>query len=324
MAFDLSIIIPIYNVEKYVGKTMESIVRQGDELLKCEVIIVNDGTPDNSMSIVTDYVDKIPNLKIINQSNRGLSCARNAGLEIACGDYVWFVDSDDSISENALESIYTAISNYHAQIIGFAVKRIDELTGEPTIEPCIVKKMYQKILGKSYTGMYLHRKTHNGMVQRYIIERNFLLKNKLYFFPGIYFEDTDLLVKAKCLATDVVISNDIIYNYLVRSGGNIMSSFKRKHLEDVETIIRRNINFKKEHRSIKGVSYILNCSIFEDSFWILNQNDQTIDCFSNFMIEHKDELIKIALYHGLMSFFPITPMKFRQRIDLLKKCMFKK
>lgn len=318
MAFDLSIIIPIYNVEKYVGKTMESIVQQGEDLLRCEVIVVNDGTPDNSMSIVSEYVDRIPNLRIVNQSNKGLSCARNAGLGIAQGDYVWFVDSDDSITENALKSVYYAISDSHAQIIGFSVRKRDELTEEEQLEHCILKKRHYSCYGKSFSGTCLHRKTHNGMVQRYILKRDFLFNNNLFFCPGIYFEDNDLLVKAKCLATDVVIYNDVIYNYLIRSGGNIMSAFKRKHFEDVETIIRRNIVFKKEHKALKGVSYILNCAIFEDCYWILCQKERNADSISGFLRDRKDELMKIALNYGIRSFFPISPLKLKQRFDLIR------
>ena len=86
----LSIIIPVYNVEHYIKTTLQSVFNQNIDETSYEVIVINDGTPDNSMSIVTEFSKKHKNLSIISQDNQGLSCARNAGLQRAKGDYVWF------------------------------------------------------------------------------------------------------------------------------------------------------------------------------------------------------------------------------------------
>ena len=95
----LSIIVPVYNVERYVGRCLESIFASGAEKnANVEVIVVNDGTPDDSMTIVDEFASKHSNLFIINQENAGPGAARNAGLRIARGKYVWFVDSDDYVS----------------------------------------------------------------------------------------------------------------------------------------------------------------------------------------------------------------------------------
>lgn len=87
---ELSIVIPIYNVEAYIGRCLDSVSKIFDLGLACEVIIVNDGTPDGSMAIVEDYAKKYPHIKIINQDNQGLGEARNVGLRHACGEYVYF------------------------------------------------------------------------------------------------------------------------------------------------------------------------------------------------------------------------------------------
>ena len=91
----LSIIIPVYNVEAYIGKLLQSIFSQDTEGV--EIIVVNDGTPDDSMNVVQGFVPVHANLHIVNQPNRGLSEARNTGLKHAQGKYVWFVDGDDCI-----------------------------------------------------------------------------------------------------------------------------------------------------------------------------------------------------------------------------------
>ena len=96
----LSVVVPVYNVERYVGDCLCSLLNQPESL--CEIIVVNDGTKDNSMEIVHKLVNGYTNVRIINQENKGLSEARNAGLRHALGEYVWFVDSDDTILENAV------------------------------------------------------------------------------------------------------------------------------------------------------------------------------------------------------------------------------
>ena len=97
----LSIVIPIYNVEKYIDRCLNSIFSQDVSPENLEVICVNDGPPENSMQIVNCYANKYANLHIVNQQNQGLSVARNGGMAIAKGDYLWFVDSDDYVTDNS-------------------------------------------------------------------------------------------------------------------------------------------------------------------------------------------------------------------------------
>ena len=98
----LSIIIPVYNVEAYVGRTLESVF--ATDATDFEVIIVNDGTKDGSMGVIRQFANRL-NLTIIEQENQGLSAARNRGLDAAKGDYVWFVDSDDFLVEDGVGKV---------------------------------------------------------------------------------------------------------------------------------------------------------------------------------------------------------------------------
>ena len=102
----LSIVVPVYNVEQYVRKCILSIVNQDDDLFKSfEVIIVNDGSKDKSVEQIQDLVDKYDNITLINQENLSLSVARNNGMAMAKGDYVWFIDSDDWITSDAVKYV---------------------------------------------------------------------------------------------------------------------------------------------------------------------------------------------------------------------------
>ena len=99
----LSIIIPFFNVEKFIGRCLESVYSQDIPENEYEVICVDDSSPDDSLSIVQDYAQKHANLRIVkNKQNRKLGGARNAGLDVASGDYIWFIDSDDFIEDNVL------------------------------------------------------------------------------------------------------------------------------------------------------------------------------------------------------------------------------
>lgn len=111
----LSIIIPIFNVERYIDKCIQSVLNQRLLSIEYEVILVNDGTQDNSMQIAMKAIENhlpICHVKVVEQSNEGLSAARNKGLSIASGDYVWFVDSDDYISHDSIEIISYYIAKY--------------------------------------------------------------------------------------------------------------------------------------------------------------------------------------------------------------------
>ena len=99
---DLSIIVPVYNVEKYVRPCIESIFRQGLDESRFEVIIVNDGTLDRSMEVIDDIVKSHSNITVINQENQSLSVARNVGITAAKGEYILMPDSDDLLVENSL------------------------------------------------------------------------------------------------------------------------------------------------------------------------------------------------------------------------------
>ena len=99
---DLSIIVPVYNVEKYVRACIESIFKQGLDESRFEVIIVNDGSTDRSMEVIADIVEQHKNITVFNQENQSLSVARNKGIFLANGEYIFMPDSDDFLIENSL------------------------------------------------------------------------------------------------------------------------------------------------------------------------------------------------------------------------------
>ena len=135
----LSIIIPIYKVEKYIHYTLESVYNQDIDEKYFEVICVNDGTPDNSMDIVNEFKISHNNLYVINQTNQGLSEARNTGLKKAKGDYIWFVDSDDTLETGSISKIFQYIScDSNTEVWGFNIMRVQESSQKENIEHIIL------------------------------------------------------------------------------------------------------------------------------------------------------------------------------------------
>lgn len=216
----LSIIIPIYNVEKYIGECLDSIFKQiGIGSHSVEIIIVNDGTPDNSMNVVMQFVDKYPNsVKVINQANQGLSMARNNGLLNATGEYVWFVDSDDYILPNAISDIYQAINDYpDNELFSSYLLRYYETDHSMKQEKHADKTDW---LGKDY----LWSKETIGASVRYIYKRSFLTKNSIEFVPNILHEDGIWGYQCLYLAKSLHIIESSLYVYRIRRGQSIMSS----------------------------------------------------------------------------------------------------
>ena len=130
----LSIIIPVYNVEPYVRRTLESVFQTSACESDFDVIVVNDGTKDNSMAIVRQFADK-PNLLIYEQENRGLSAARMAGLERASGDYVWFIDSDDWIVDDGVGIVLRLLSERpNSDVLMFPLLRCFDDTSKNRVD----------------------------------------------------------------------------------------------------------------------------------------------------------------------------------------------
>ena len=241
----LSIIIPVYNVEKYVWKTLESIFESTLPKSELEVIVVNDGTKDNSMSIVNEFAAKFDNLKIINQENQGLSVARNTGLKAARGKYVWFVDSDDWIEYDSLPFLLKHLEHSDKDVLMFKIREYDE-EGRILLERFFHdNKNEEQISG---TNVVLYQKKYGVDItpmQQYVISRDFLLSNKLFFVPGIYHEDKEFAPRMLINAKKVTIIPKVIYCYLRRNSGSITtddSLQKKRCLSKIE-IYKRYITF---------------------------------------------------------------------------------
>lgn len=297
----LSIIIPVYNVERYIRDTLDSIYNQKFDENEFEVICVNDGTPDNSMQIVNEFALIHPNLYIINQENQGLSCARNRGLEQAKGEYVWFVDSDDTIENKSLTTLRKVIlSNQDTDILAFDVIWIDEKTGLEYLKKIIPKKKHDFLYRQKSQYNQIVGKFTTTPAQKYVFKRKFLLENSLCFCPGIYHEDEEFVPKAIFLAETIQFINISFYRYLVRSSGSITSQKNIKRTKDKLKILERLTNYKKEHAKSKSEKSFFDFYIYMMVFSILYDNRYSNEKIST-IINDKKAILRKLIIKGIFS-----------------------
>lgn len=234
----LSIIIPVYNVEQYVEKCLTSCLTQNVPSDDYEIIVINDGTKDNSLSVIERVAKEHSNIRIFSQENQGLSMARNNGLDKARGDYVWFVDSDDWIEQNCLaeiiQKIYEndldALTVVAANVYGDNIKRRME---------------WGMIKEKIFTGRDFAMKIgYIVCVPFTIYRRNFLLENKLSFMPNVFHEDSEFTPRAYYRIKKIGVYNDITY-FVRQNPNSITRSVNPKKSFDLLKVARSLYDFAK-------------------------------------------------------------------------------
>lgn len=227
--FDLSIIIPVYNVEKYLERCLSSIYSQNCKKLNFEVITINDGSLDDSIVIQKAYEVKYPNFKTIITKNQGAGSARNRGLESAKGKFIWFVDADDFVEPNSLEFIYKN-SILKNQSIGFNYNKFKKGRGITPARKMLDKESYTKTFkGLDYT--YGNRSFFLWII---ILKRELIEKNKIRFIENIKnIEDFDFVIKYYSLNDEMVFFNERLYNY---NCDNDMSTSRDKSKENLKKL----------------------------------------------------------------------------------------
>lgn len=239
----LSIVVPVYNVEQYVRKCILSIINQDDELFNdIELIIVNDGSKDKSVEQIQDLVDEYDNITLINQENLSLSVARNNGMAVANGDYVWFIDSDDWITSDAVKYVMPYLDNIN-DIITINYTVVNEEGEFPVSSPFAEAKTMS---GKDSFRQHCEFAT---MAQRGIYRVKYMTDNHLVFMPGVYNQDDELCLRASYIAEKVTILPKPIYYFLRTTGDkhkSIMNNVKPKLGYDYLTVSKSLVDFSEE------------------------------------------------------------------------------
>ena len=238
----VSVIVPVYRVESCLSHCVDSILTQTYRSI--EVILVDDGSPDNCPALCDDYAAKDNRVKVIHKENGGLSDARNKGLERATGDYVVFVDSDDFwVDENQLTLLMKEVeANPQCDFIGFNVSYYFEATNryvpwiayDKCITDCTNKD--ELIISLVKTG------TFPMSAWSKIIKRKFLLENKISFIKGLLSEDIPWFLSLLEKTQDFRMLNQYMYAYRqVSNGTSITHNFSKKNFDNLFWIVRNGI-----------------------------------------------------------------------------------
>lgn len=314
-----SIIIPVYNVEQYLTKCLDSVVNQtyNDEY---EVICVNDGSTDSSLAILEEYAKRYGIIKIVNQENRGLSEARNTGIRQAKGKYIWFIDSDDWIEDDALNILHKKIND--EDIVCFNGRRYFEDGKTETPDEGIE---ISDISGWEYYNKYAlqSRKFHFACVVLRVYKRDFLLKNNLFFEPGIYHEDNLFTPIALYHAIKIKSIPDMLYQYRIRVS-SITQNINFKRIIDIITIANRLAEFFIHKTDINKSVVYKDLSSYYPNVLVLAKkyNFNTSKCFDDFNLGYykviSAKTINVVYYFLLKIKSPLI-FKYPQINKIFKK-----
>ncbi len=230
----LSVIIPIFNVEKYVEKCVNSLLNNDLKINEYEIIIVDDGSQDSSLFIVNELAKQNSSIKIISQKNKGLGGARNTGINNSIGDYLLFLDSDDWCLPNTLKNCITIATKHNLEILEFAAQGITS-NGKIVFNSANTSK--ERIL----TGVaYYNSIRYLNSACNKLYKRSFLVNNNLLFLEKIYIEDFEFNTRVFYCAKRVMATDFLVAQFL-----------------QSENSITRNNDFSKKEKVINDFIHII-------------------------------------------------------------------
>lgn len=302
----LSIIVPVYNVEKYIRPCIESIFKQGLDENDYEVIIVNDGTKDRSMEIIQDIIKQHNNIIVINQNNLSLSVARNNGIAIAKGEYILMPDSDDLLIENSLsplleKALETRADMVTADYVSMNSEEIEKIKENPVKQ--LAEPLFEESTGQQmYIDFYLPYKAY---VWRILFRRDFLLDNQLKFYPGIASQDIPFTHECYLRAGLCLKTSWRLNIYRIRHDStSFPGNFSRKKAKDYCMAISLSWALKDMKNIPPQLSHILKDKVFmsyksllQKLCYVLKKNSDRVAVLK----ELKRTCPSLKFDHGIMQ-----------------------
>lgn len=311
----ISVIIPVYNVQQYLEKCIESVVNQTYKNL--EIILIDDGSTDMSGKICDEFAEKDGRIKVIHSKNGGVSAARNIGLDIATGEYIGFVDSDDWIESQMYEKLLKNIKSNNADISICDVFIEQNGTKIHTVldkyKQNFTRKEILEILFDNVGFNWLW----NKLIKRKLFE-NYDFENKIRLHTDIYMGE-DILCVCECICRSEIISyvSEPLYHYLQRSGSACKNKFNLKKTTNINAYEKITKIYEKNapiFENIAKVAYIeanihvinwmfLDKCYEKDIVEEIRKNIKkccTFGIYSNLKMNHKIEIILIAISPKLL------------------------
>lgn len=284
-----SLIIPVYNVDKYIEQLLISIVKQ--DFTSYEVVIINDGSTDASGNICDKFCEKHKNISVFHQENAGVSIARNKGIELAKGNYIWFVDGDDLIEKNALVSLDNLLKkyNYDLDVLGFS---FNSLTNNKLI-PFEKKEFLVPVDGDTFLKHY-----ERLALWTFLYKRTLIVNNNLKFVKGVsVFEDNLFNYEVFNNANKIIQTNYHLYNYRNDRDESAMNSIDFDVILRSILLISQRLNTIKLNVLSKKTLNKLKFYFWESFLIYFDKSKKTFD--ENFI-----KKTSIQLYHNSLDLKP--------------------
>lgn len=221
----ISVIVPVYNVELYLIKCLDSIINQTYENL--EIILVNDGSTDNSGKICDQYKGIDKRILVIHKENGGLSSARNTGINVATGEFIGFIDSDDWIEPDYYELLYNGISKYKSDISVVHLRKVtnnDEKSFKKKSSDSWIELNRTEAMESLFANNLIGYSAVNKLYKKYLFDN-------IRYPEGLLMEDKATTYKLINLSNKIVVNTSQKYNYLIRNNSIIQSSFNNRNFD---------------------------------------------------------------------------------------------
>ncbi len=236
---EVSVIVPVYNAEDFIERCLYYLIAQ--TIKEIEIIIVNDGSTDNTMAIVEEIAKRDSRIKILEQENKLQGAARNKGILIAKGEYIGFCDADDYIDYEYYEKLYNAAKKYDSDIALAANVRVSETKYKPRLN--ITK---EEIFIDTLDKFNACNQRKNECPTNKIYRTSYLVQNNILFPEGVYCEDKLFSIKSVYYSNKIVTVPNVHYYYWENPNSTVNSKKTKKHIEDRRLSKRAVLNFVKE------------------------------------------------------------------------------
>ncbi|MBF1603861.1 MAG: glycosyltransferase [Prevotella sp.] len=312
--YKLSIIIPMYNAEKYIGICLDSILDSNLLKEEYEIVIVNDGSQDKSPEIAQDYALRYSNVIYLTQENQGQSTARNYGIKTCQGEYIWCVDADDKVISEQLPKIIEALDEYkNLDILAIQLQNVTEEgqyldveCSQPTLE-------HNKVL----SGVEAILSGYNpSSICALITKKQLFIDNNIFFVKGITHQDVELTYRLMPCAMKVVFSDIIPYLYIYHPNSTSKSMVPEKKIKYIKDDIYIINSFRRLALSFKDINPQLYSVIF-------NRSQNVLFGLVYSLYKNKKEWRKLGINSVIIDELKkeqLYPMK--GEFDSLKKSLF--
>lgn len=284
----VSVIVPVYNIENYIDRCIKSLLRQSYKNI--EVLLINDGSTDNSEKICKKYVDN-KKIFLYSKPNGGLSDARNYGLNFAQGRYVVFIDGDDYVDASYINELYSAVTKYHTQVAMCSYKEVDEKENIIKIVDINERSGAQVITGKDVLRNFYRP---GGVVDQVVWNKiyDISLFNKVKFATGKFYEDGYIIAPLYWNVLRVSLVRKALYNYVQRNNSITHTVISQKKIRDSEGTYKYRLNFfEKRDKKLYELAAI------DYKSWILRfltEYDKFDGCYMDYLQSEYRKYYKIG------------------------------